>query len=143
MVKLPSEKQRRIVKSKIKGVKHREIANIEYPQASQESKDVIISRELKKPHVAKYMDKELSLLLQEQGVTKSQYITNVGQAMKADKQNTFTGEITPDWTTRLSANKMAERFLKFEEDNTPVKQPELDGLDDMQLVGAVFKTKSS
>lgn len=139
MVKLPSEKQRRIVKAKIQGKKQRDIAAIEYPNAQLKSKDVLVSRELKKPIVAKYMDKELALLLEEQGVTKSQYILNIGQAMKADKQNNFTGEITPDWATRLSANKMAERFIKFEEEQPKENTPDMTGLDDMELVGAVFK----
>lgn len=135
MVKLPSEKQRRIVKAKIQGKKQREIANVEYPQATQQSKDVLVSRELKKPIVAKYLNKELNKLLEEQGVTKSQYIMNVGQAMKADKQNTFTGEIVPDWTTRLNANKMAERFIKFEEEQSQSVIPEgFENYDEVQLV---------
>lgn len=137
MVEL-SPKQRRIINAKLKGKKNKEIAPIEYPNAKEHSGEVLISRELKKPHVAQYYDKELSVLLAEHNVTKNQYLMNIGEAMQATKQNQFTGEVTPDHATRLQANKQAERFLDF--DSAPLQDiPDLTGLDEIALTHAVFK----
>lgn len=143
MVKLPTEKQRRIVKSKIQGKKQRDIGKVEYPKASQASQDVLVSRELSKPHVAKYMDKELSVLLEQNNVTKSQYIMNIGQAMQADKQNQFTGEIIPDHAMRLSANKQAREFLDISDKDSNV-YPDIskamtDNVDEIELQRLIFK----
>lgn len=141
MVKLPTEKQRRIVKAKIQGQKQRDIANVEYPQASQESKDVLVSRELHKPHVAKYLDKELSVMLEQQNVTKSQYIQNIGLAMTADKQDQFTGEVRPDIGARLQGNKMAERFIKFDEPSHS-EPMDLSNMDTMEMTKVLFKRQT-
>lgn len=60
-------------------------------------------------------------LLKEHKVTINQYIKNIGDAMVAEKQNNFTGEVTPDISTRLAGNKQAERFL-FKDQPTPTKE---------------------
>lgn len=92
---------------------------------------------------SKAIKSEMASLLKAHGVTKEQYILNLGMAMNAMKQNNFTGEITPDLGTRLSANKSAERFLQLEEE-APTPQsslPDFDGLDEIELTQnkAVFK----
>lgn len=54
-------------------------------------------------------------IMKEHGVTIKQYVKNIGDAMVADKQNQFTGEINPDHGTRLMANKQAEKLLKVDQ----------------------------
>lgn len=134
-----SPKQKRIVEAKAKGLKNKEIAAVEYPEAQPRSGEVLVSRELKKPHVAKYESKVLAKLLDQNNVTHSQYIMNIGLAMQADKQNQFTGEVVPDITARLQGNKMAERFLKFDDSPTPENLPSnLGNLDEIQAIKYVF-----
>ena len=68
----------------------------------------------------------MSKLAKANNVTIEQYMMNLGLGMTAMKQNNYTGEITTDITTRLSANKQAERFL-FDDDKTskPINSKEL------------------
>lgn len=137
-----SQKQRRIVEAKLEGRKNKEIGKLEYPNATPESQAVLVSRELKKPNVAQYHSKGLSKLLEAGGVTKNQYILNIGQAMQANKVASLAGDFyeteIPDYTVRLQANKQAERFLKFEEQDKELN-PELSkalkgDYDEVQLV---------
>lgn len=135
-----SDKSKRIIEAKLNGKKNKDIGKLEFPDATEGSQAVLVSRELKKPHVAQYYDKELNVLLAEHGVTKSQYIMNIGLGMQAMKQNQFTGEITDDLGMRLQANKQAERFLKFDEE-TPQSKENLEGLDDYELTHAILRKK--
>lgn len=54
-------------------------------------------------------------IMKEHGVTIKQYVKNIGDAMVAEKQNQFTGEINPDLGMRLMANKQAEKLLKVDQ----------------------------
>lgn len=77
------------------------------------------------------------------GVTIEQYMLNIGQAMVAEKQNQFTGEVNPDYAIRLSANKQAREFLDIEE-STPHANPELvkaikENMDESELIGLVMR----
>lgn len=86
---------------------------------------------------------ELEPLLKRHNVTKDQYVKNIGDAMTAEKMNTFTGEITPDYALRLSANKQAKELLNFSDDEIR-KDPELakaitDNLDELELTRLVLK----
>lgn len=78
------------------------------------------------------------------GVTIEQYMLNIGQAMIADKQNQFTGETTPDYAIRLSANKQAREFIDLE-DETKGINPELakamkdSDIDEIELQRLIFK----
>lgn len=77
------------------------------------------------------------------GVTIEQYMLNIGQAMQAEKQNQFTGEITPDYAMRLSANKQAREFLDIKEEDKQFN-PELtkalnDNFDELQLLRLIKK----
>lgn len=142
-----SPKQRRIVEAKARGLTNQQIAEIEYPNATVASQGVLVSRELHKPNVAQYEAKVLGKLLEAHNVTKSQYIKNIGEAMQAEKMNSFTGEVTPDYTTRLSANKQAERFLKFETEENEEKRRlgegigDLSDMNEVELTKAVFRKK--
>lgn len=78
------------------------------------------------------------------GVTIEQYMMNIGQAMIADKQNQFTGETTPDYAIRLSANKQAREFIDLEDDTKGIN-PELakamkdSDIDEIELQRLIFK----
>lgn len=87
--------------------------------------------------------KAVTGLAKSAGVTIEQYMKNIGEAMVADKQNNFTGEITPDYALRLSANKQAREFLNIEEDN-PQANPELlkamsSDVDEIELNRLIFR----
>lgn len=60
---------------------------------------------------SKGFNKALEPYLKAHHVTLEQYLLNIGLAMTADKQNQFTGEITPDIGARLAGNRQAERFI--------------------------------
>src|SRR3990167_11276482 len=64
---------------------------------------------------SKAFKQKLGQLAKANNVTIEQYMMNIGLGMTAMKQNTFTGEVTEDITTRLQANKQAERFIDLDE----------------------------
>lgn len=86
---------------------------------------------------------KLGALAKANNVTIEQYMMNIGLGMKATKQNQYTGEVTEDITTRLSANKQAERFIfKSTEQNEPMNAEELKELaeaSDEVAVSMLFK----
>ena len=146
MVKLPTQKQRRIVRAKINGKKQREIGDIEYPNAKLPSKDVIISRELKKPHVAKYLEQSKLIALKESNITWKRVTDVISDSLDAEKQNNFTGEITPDYSTRLSAAKQARDLLDLpkETKDEELKEKLLDiseNADEVQLLKIISKPR--
>jgi hypothetical protein len=148
MVKL-SAKDRRIALASAKGLSNKEIGAVEYPNATPESQAVLVSRVLGKTHVAQYRDKELDVLLNKHGVTKNQYIENIGQAMKATKivtSHTEPDYEVPDHTVRLNANRQAERFLKFDNDikqeGSEVLNKALKEGDELQMI-RVLKNKGN
>lgn len=76
------------------------------------------------------------------GVTIKQYMMNIGDAMIAEKQNQFTGEVTPDYGVRLSANKQAREFLQLEDkvvNNVDLTQAINDNVDEIELQRLIFK----
>ncbi len=134
-----SPKQKRIAEAKLSGMTNKDIGAVEYPTATAGSRAVLISRELKKPHVAKYIDTGVDKQLEKFNVTKEQYFFNIGLAMQAEKQDQFTGEVRPDIQARLAGNKMAEKYL-FKEDEEPVKVGKLpEGIDEVQLIRLLKK----
>lgn len=82
---------------------------------------------------------ELERLLKENNITQSQYMVNLGLGMQAMKQNQFTGEVTADITTRLSANKQAERFISFDSPPTNEQPIDMTGMNEVELTQAVFR----
>jgi hypothetical protein len=141
MVKLPTEKQRRIVKAKIAGKKNRDIAKVEYPNATQESQDVIISRELTKPEVAKYYEESKLIALKNAGIDWQWIVDRVSAAGNAIKQSN-TGEVTPDHSVRLSAVKHARDMLEAKNITEETKELIRDlpsNIDEIQLVRILNK----
>lgn len=89
--------------------------------------------------------KAYAQLAAQNNVTIEQYFMNLGLAMQAEKQNQFTGEITPDHAIRLSANKQAEKFLNLEPDQ-PTQNNEIvipKGLDEIELQRILLKRSDS
>jgi isopropylmalate/homocitrate/citramalate synthase len=142
MVKI-SPKQRRIVKAKIKGKSNKEIAQVEYPNATPDSQTVLVSRELNKPNVAQYYEQSKMIALKEHNITWSRVIKPISEALEATKQNNFTGEVTIDHNTRLSASKAARELLEVKqvspEDKLPLMDKLPDGIDEIQLVRLMKK----
>lgn len=142
MVKI-TPKQRRIVKAHAKGVKNKDIGLVEYPMANSNSQAVLVSRELKKPNVAQYSEQMKLIALKENNITWTRIAKVINEALDADKMNQFTGEITPDYTIRLSANKQAQNLLEAKQINDEFKE-QLQrlpiGADTIELV-RLFKSK--
>lgn len=138
MVKLPTEKQRRIVKAKVQGKKNRDIAKLEYPNAKLESQDVIVSRELAKPHVAKYYQESKLIALKNVGIDWQWIIDRINDAGNATKQNQFTGEIDADHGLRLRAAKQAQDLLEVKTKDVDQTAAPLNnlpaGIDEVQLI---------
>jgi len=96
---------------------------------------------------SKAYKKRMSSIMKSHDITVEQYMMNVGGAMKANKQNNFTGEVTVDHQVRLSGNKQAERFLF----NEPSESKEMGTVqlkelanesDEIKLTELVFKRNS-
>lgn len=86
MTKLPTPKQRRIVKAKIKGYKHDEIAAHEYPKAKPENRRSIISQELHKPHVAQYYEQSKLIALKESNITWKRVTDAISRGLDDDNK---------------------------------------------------------
>lgn len=141
-----SPKDRRIVKAKIKGKTHDEIAAVEYPNAKPENRRSIISQRLAKPNVAQYQEQVKLQALKEHNITWSRIIKPISDGLDAEKQNQFTGEITPDLNTRLRASKQAQELLQDKSiSNDEVKEKLLDikdGADEVEIQSILFKRNS-
>lgn len=131
MVKVLSNKQKRIVRAKIKGKTNREIAKVEYPNAAPDSQDVIVSRELSKPAVKQYLEQTKLQALKEHNITWSRIIAPISAALHATDR---TGK--PNHMIRLSAAKQARELLELK--HSEELPPELANLprdvDEIQLV---------
>jgi hypothetical protein len=132
-----SPKQRRIVKAKIKGKSNKEIARDEYPTATERSQEVLVSRELNKTAVAQYYEQSKLQALKEHNITWSRIIKPISDGLNATKQNNFTGEITTDHNTRLSAAKQAMSLLEVKQMDNDTKEQLLNlpnNVDEIQLI---------
>lgn len=131
MVKTISAKQKRIVKAKIQGKKNREIAQVEYPDATQESQDVIMSRELNKPAVKQYLEQTKLQALKEHNITWSRIIKPISDGLEAT-----TERRRPNYQVRLAAAKQARELLelKYNEEIPPEFKSLPSNVDEIQLV---------
>ena len=145
---IPSAKQRRIAQLKIQGKKNRDIGEVEYPKAQlgrdgkTYSADVIVSRELKKPAVAQYLEQMKLQALKEHNVTWSRIIKPISDALEAGKRNE-SGEITPDHPTRLRAAKQGAELLQDKSlERDEVKEKLLDISEDMDEIQMIRLMKN-
>lgn len=92
---------------------------------------------------SKAFQAKLGVLAKANNVTIEQYMSNLGEAMKAEKQNYFTGEITPDYTIRLQANKQAEKFLGLDKKEQAIDKDTIleiaSDSDEMEITKVLFK----
>ena len=141
-----TEKQLRIAKLKSEGKTNRDIAKIEYPDAKDHAGEVIVSRELKKGHVAKYVEQGREIALKKYGVTWDILIAKLVIMLNADKSDFHTGEILPDFTVQMSALKELAKMLDkpTQDRTTPIDNKDLvnalnNSIDDVELQRLVFR----
>jgi len=140
-----SIKEQEIIKLKSQGLKNREIAKIVYPQATQHAGDVLISRALKKPDVAKYVDQGVERALSKHNIHWDNLIGKLKIMLDADKTNPMTGEISADYAVQLNAIKTLISLMpKQQANNAPSNITELteainNNVDDVELQRITFK----
>lgn len=134
MVKLPSEKQRRIIKSKVEGKTNRAIGKVEYPNAKQGSQDVMVSRELKKPEVALFYEQTKLIALKEHNISWTRVMQAVSDGLDSEKID-----------VRLRAAKQASDYLdipnKSVEDNKELLNNLPSNVSELEVQRLLFKTK--
>lgn len=143
---IPSLKQRIMVEKKIKGKSNKEIGQEMYPNATPESQAVLVSTNLKKPNVAKYLEQSKMIALKEHNITWSRILKPVSDGLDAgthirDKEGNVIDTI-PDINTRLRASKQAAEMLRVKEELDPTDTSVLkipDGIDEIQLVRLMKK----
>jgi hypothetical protein len=131
---IPSIKQRRIVHGKIKGLKNTEIGKQEYPKDKPISQRQLVSRELKKPAVAQYLEQSKLIALKESNITWRRVTDAISRGL--DDDNKY-----------LSAAKQASDLLDMPRDT---KDEELNqalkslpsNVDEIRLI-QLMKSKTS
>jgi hypothetical protein len=147
MVDKLNPKTKRIIKAKIQGKKHKEIAAVEYPNATEQSGVELVSRQLR--NNASYLEQSKMIALKEHNITWSRVIKPIDDALEAGKKWTETddktGKITHheliDHNTRLRASKQAVELLqvKGESPETESLLSKLPDVDEIQLVRLLKK----
>lgn len=133
-------KQAKIIKLKTKGLKQSKIGQEVYPNATQQSANTMVSRELKKVNVQEALQQALA----KHNITVDTAVEPIANALTAKKQNQFTGEITDDYTTQLNASKMALNLLGVQSTTAPTQVNNDDILnaiktkDTLKITQAVF-----
>jgi hypothetical protein len=144
-------KQKQIAKLKSQGLKQKDIAKIVYPEATEHSGAVLISRELKKGHVAKYVEQGRDIAIKKYAITWDKLISKLNAMLEAEKFNQFTGEIVPDYTTQLSAVKVFMNMLPVDDDktsphiydNNDLQKALSSNVDEVELQRLTFRKKST
>lgn len=93
---------------KAAGVKNRHIGELVYPNQTTHSAEVSVADRLKKPMI----QQQIKMTLEKYGINIATAIKPVADALVAEKQNQFTGEIDADHKTRLAAHDRAMKLLK-------------------------------
>lgn len=100
-------KQALIVKKKVEGtlkdIPQRSWAKDLYPNMTQASAEVEVSKNLNKPNVKE----ALQVALEKHGITIEKATKPIADGLEAMKQNNYTGEFTVDHSIRLKAAGMA------------------------------------
>lgn len=139
MVDKLNPKTKRIIKAKIQGKKHKEIAAVEYPNATEHSGVELVSRQLR--NNASYLEQSKLQALKEHNITWSRVIKPISDALGAVRSD-LTGDVHIDHNTRLRASKQAVELLQVkgespETESLISKLP--DGIDEIQLVRLMKK----
>jgi hypothetical protein len=156
MVKI-SPKSQRIVELKLAGKTNTEIGAIEYPNATQESQIVLVSRELKKQAVAQYYNDLLgqskAQVISSLGITWKKAIQPFVDALQATKTEKAVGEVVntrlPDHSVRMAAGKQLQAILESSQPTTEhppnptikeaIKDLLKEDVNEITLQQAVFK----
>jgi len=146
-----SVKQRRIAQLKSKGMKNKDIAKIEYPEAKEHSGEVLVSRQLKKPYVAQFVEQGREIALRKYSINWDILIAKLTVMLNAEKTDFHSGEILPDNTTQLAAIKELAKMLtdlekSNNQQNTPLNNTELikalnSNVDEVELMRLVLNQK--
>lgn len=140
-----TKKQAEIIKLKAKGTKQTDIAKQVYPEQTPNAGSVSVSRQLKNANVQEALQSALA----KHNITVDTAIEPIGKALKAQKQNQFTGEITDDYTIQLNATKMALNLLGVQSATAPNQINNTDILnaiktkDTLKITQAVFSDDNS
>ena len=126
-------KQKRMAEMKSKGLSNREIAAIEYPHAKLHAGDVIVSRELKKLSVAKYVDKGREAALRRYSITWDRVIAKLNFFLDSDNNNLQMQALR----TILPMLEHSEPIQK--QDYTELSKAINSNIDDVELQRIVFK----
>lgn len=133
-----SDKQKRIAELKSQGLKNPQVGAEVYPNANPTSQRQLVSRELKKPHVAQYYEQGKIQALKSNNINWDRIIKPINDALEAVKVVTSHTEPDyeiPDHAIRLTASKHARELLKELSQNT---QPQAhDSITSKQLAEAV------
>lgn len=137
-------KEQRIAQARLQGKKLKEIAKEEYPNASKHAGEVQVSRVLKKPRVAQYIEQEKTVALKTYGFTWDRIIRKLNDKIDATKSDFHTGELVDDNSTQLQALKMVISLLDLPKDTneSQIKDKLLDissNADEIQLVRLLKK----
>lgn len=136
-----SEKQLRLAEMKSQGMKNKDIATALYPNATEHAGAVIVSRELKKPHVAQYVDKGREHALKKYKVNWDRIIFKLDKMLDAEKTNYRTGEIEPDYAAwGVAISKLMPMLGQVKETPTQENYTMIKkGMDEVELQRLVFK----
>lgn len=135
-----TKKQAEIIKLKAKGTKQTDIAKQVYPEQTPNAGSVSVSRQLKNANVQEALRQALA----KHNITVDTAVKPISNALTAQKQNQFTGEITDDYTTQLNASKMALNLLGVQSTTapTPVNNEDIINAiktkDTLKITQAVF-----
>jgi hypothetical protein len=129
-----SEKQQLMAKLKSQGKTNREIAKIAYPQTEMHNAEVIVSRQLKKPNVVKYIDTGREAALRRYGITWNRVISKLNYFLDSENESMQMQALR----TILSMLPASSEPTK-KEDNKELIAAINSKVDDVELQRIVFK----
>lgn len=141
MVNRVSSKDKRIVKARIKGKKLKEIAAKEYPNAKENSGMVLVSRQLKKPHVAQYYEQSKLQALKDLNITWRRVIKPISEGL--DFESDDKAEAIK---IRMSASKQARELLQLKDQQETTQQTQQNipmDIDEIEVQRLLFKSNKS
>lgn len=112
-----SDKQRRIAEFKKQGMKNKDIAKIEYPNANPNTGAVLVSKQLKKMNVNRQIERGREWALRKHGVTFDLLIGKLVKKLDAEKTDPRTGEVSDDNGTQMNAIKTLLTYIDKDDTN--------------------------
>lgn len=136
-------RQKRIAELKAKGLKNPEIGARVYPNANPTSQRQLVSRQLKKPHVAQYFEQSKLIALKTHNITWDRVVKPISDGLDWEDKHG-----NPDIQVRLRASKDARELLDLP---TKTEDEELkdvlgklpSNLSELELQRLVFKVNKT